>query len=102
MVAYTLKKGNTMKKLLISSLIVLSSSLAHAETDPYSEAAKDCDQAVTTNVINRIEIASNMGAKANYSIVEGIKDVQRNTAVNYDITPYVGVCDEAENDNGTD
>lgn len=91
MVANLIKEGNTMKKFLISALITLSASLAHAETDPRLDITEDCDQHIGLAVSTSDRIASHDDAST-YTPAGG----HLVTPIDCAITPYVGYCETVE------
>jgi hypothetical protein len=78
-----------MKKILISTLMILSASLAHAETDPRHD---ECEPYLGLAVDQPARIASH--DDSSIRPLAGDHPVDR---VDCAMTPYLGVCEAEEN-----
>lgn len=91
MVANLIKKGSTMKKFLISALVALSASLAHAETDSRPDTTEDCEHHIGLAVSPSDRIASRDDSSTYIPAGDHLV-----APVDCAITPYVGYCETVE------
>lgn len=91
MVANLIKKGSTMKKFLISALIALSASLAHAETEPRPDTTADCVQYIGLAVSPSDRIASRDDSSTYIPAGDHLV-----APVDCAMSPYMGICEAVE------
>lgn len=91
MVANLIKKGSTMKKFLISALIALFASLAHAEIDPRPDTTEDCEQHIGLAVSPSDRIASRDDSSTYIPAGDHLV-----APVDCAISPYMGICEAVE------
>jgi len=81
-----------MKKLLISTLMTLSATLAHAETDSHHDYEAECEPYLGLAVDQPARIVSSDDSSIHTP--SGDHPVDR---VDCAMTPYLGVCETVEN-----
>lgn len=80
-----------MQKILISALMVLAANLAHADADTQMDCAAQIDEYIELVVAPADRIADPVVPSAHTSAANNATAL-----VDCAITPYVGVCDEAD------